>query len=71
MFEEKIREIIKPALEEVYEQGFRDGARHTENMYRYGWENGHKDTMAALGEIDIEEISKEQFDAVVDDLGEM
>ena len=59
MLEQKIKEIMRPIMEEVYSTGFKDGARHTINMYRYGWENGHADTMAALGEIDIEEISGE------------
>jgi len=62
MVREKIRELMIPIIEEVYEKGFEDGARHTINMYRFGWENGHADTMAALGEIDIQEISKEQFE---------
>ncbi len=64
MLEEKIREIIKPVLEEAiqdaYDKGFEDGVRHSTNMYRYGWENGHKDTMAALGEIDIEEVENDE-----------
>lgn len=64
MIEEKIREIMNPIIEEVYAKGFEDGARHTINMYRFGWENGHADTMAALGEIDIDEIDAEQFEEV-------
>ena len=67
MLERKIKEVMKPIIEEVYSKGFKDGARHTLNMYRYGWEVGHADTMAALGEIDIHEISEEMFKEVSDD----
>lgn len=67
MLEQKIREIIKPVIEEVYSKGFKDGARQTINMYRYGWENGHADTMAALGEIDIKEISEEVYKEIAND----
>lgn len=69
MFEDKIREILKPTLEEVYKQGFTDGARHTLNMYRYGWENGHADTMAALGEIDIHELDEAFARQIFEDKG--
>ena len=62
MIEQKIREIMSPIIEEVYSKGFEDGARHTINMYRYGWENGHADTMAALGEIDIQDITAKEFE---------
>ena len=64
MVKEKLRELMIPIIEEVYTKGFEDGARHTSNMYRFGWENGHAETMAALGEIDIEEITAEQFKEV-------
>jgi hypothetical protein len=59
MFEKMIREMMKPVLKEVYEEGYKDGERRVLKAYEYGWAVGHADTMAALGEINIEEIDKE------------
>ena len=58
MFEETIRRLMKPIIEEVYKEGYKDGERRMLEMYRYGWEVGHADTMAMLGAIDIKEIDK-------------
>lgn len=62
MFEETLKKILKPTLKEVYEEGYRDGERRVLKAFEYGWNVGHADTMAILGEIDIEEISKEEFE---------
>ena len=59
MFEELLKKYMKPIIEEVYKEGYQDGERRLLEMYRFGWENGHADTMAALGEIDIEELDEE------------
>lgn len=58
MIQDIIRRWMKPIIQEVYEEGYRDGERRMLDMYRFGWEVGHADTMAALGEIDIEEVDE-------------
>ena len=58
MFEETIKKMLKPIIEEVYQEGYKDGERRVLKAYEYGWHVGHADTMCALGEIDIEEIDK-------------
>ena len=58
MIQEILRKWLKPTIREVYEEGYRDGERRMLEMYRFGWEVGHADTMAALGEIDIEEVDE-------------
>lgn len=59
MMERLVRKMFKPILTEIYEEGYRDGERRVLKAYEYGWAVGHADTMAALGEISIEEIDKE------------
>lgn len=59
MVQEIIEKYMKPIIEEVYKEGYKDGERRLLEMYRYGWEVGHADTMAALGEIDIKEVDEE------------
>ena len=66
MFEEMVKKLMKPIIAEVYKEGYKDGERRMLEMYRYGWEVGHSDTMAMLGEIDLQEISKEQFEEVTE-----
>ena len=56
MFEEMIKKALKPIIKEVYQEGYKDGERRVLKAYEYGWAVGHADTMAALGEIDIEEL---------------
>ena len=58
MIEEMIRKMMKPIIEEVYQEGYKDGERRVLKAYEYGWAVGHADTMAALGEIDIEELKE-------------
>lgn len=58
MFEEMIKKMLKPIIEEVYQEGYKDGERRVLKAYEYGWAVGHADTMAALGEIDIEELKE-------------
>jgi hypothetical protein len=58
MVQEIIEKYMKPIIEEVYKEGYKDGERRLLEMYRYGWEVGHADTMAALGEINIEEVDE-------------
>lgn len=58
MFEEMIKKALKPIIEEVYQEGYKDGERRVLKAYEYGWHVGHADTMAALGEIDIEELEE-------------
>ena len=58
MFEEMIKKALKPIIEEVYQEGYKDGERRVLKAYEYGWAVGHADTMAALGEIDIEELEE-------------
>lgn len=58
MIQDVIRRWLKPTIREVYEEGYKDGERRMLEMYRFGWEVGHADTMAALGEIDIEEVDE-------------
>lgn len=58
MFEEMIKKALKPIIEEVYQEGYKDGERRVLKAYEYGWAVGHADTMAALGEIDIEELKE-------------
>jgi hypothetical protein len=57
-----IKELLKPIFKEIYQEGYRDGERRILNAFEYGWQVGHSETMAALGEIDIEEISAEEFE---------
>ena len=59
MIKELIKEWMKPIIEEVYKEGYKDGERRVLKAYEYGWHVGHADTMAALGEINIEEIEAE------------
>ena len=58
MFEKTIRKLMKPIIEEVYQEGYKDGERRVLKAYEYGWHVGHADTMAVLGEIDIEELGE-------------
>lgn len=58
MFEKMIRKLMKPIIEEVYQEGYKDGERRVLKAYEYGWHVGHADTMAVLGEIDIEELGE-------------
>ena len=58
MFEEMIKKALKPIIKEVYQEGYKDGERRVLKAYEYGWAVGHADTMAALGEIDIEELKE-------------
>lgn len=58
MFEETIKKMLKSIIEEVYQEGYKDGERRVLKAYEYGWHVGHADTMAALGEIDIEELKE-------------
>lgn len=58
MIEKMIRKMMKPIIEEVYREGYKDGERRVLKAYEYGWHVGHADTMAALGEIDIEELEE-------------
>lgn len=58
MFEEMIKKMLKPIIEEVYQEGYKDGERRVLKAYEYGWHVGHADTMAALGEINIEELEE-------------
>lgn len=59
MFEEMIKKALKPIIEEVYQEGYKDGERRVLKAYEYGWHVGHADTMAALGEIDLQEVEHE------------
>lgn len=59
MIESWFRKIMKPLLQEVYEEGYKDGERRVLKAYEYGWAVGHADTMAALGEIDLQEVDHE------------
>lgn len=59
MLEELMKKLMKPTIEEVYKEGYKDGERRVLKAYEYGWAVGHADTMAALGEINIEELDKE------------
>lgn len=59
MMERLVSKMFKPILKEIYEEGYRDGERRVLKAHEYGWAVGHADTMAALGEISIEEIDKE------------
>ena len=59
MIESLVRKIFKPLLKEVYEEGYKDGERRVLKAYEYGWAVGHADTMAALGEIDLQEVEHE------------
>lgn len=58
MFEEMIKKMLKPIIQEVYQEGYKDGERRVLKAYEYGWHVGHADTMAALGEINIEEVKE-------------
>ena len=58
MFEEMIKKALKPIIKEVYQEGYKDGERRVLKAYEYGWHVGHADTMAALGEINIEELEE-------------
>lgn len=58
MLEELMKKLMKPTIEEVYKEGYKDGERRVLKAYEYGWAVGHADTMAALGEINIEEIEE-------------
>ena len=53
------KKTMKPLLQEVYEEGYKDGERRVLKAYEYGWYVGHADTMAALGEIDLQEVEHE------------
>ena len=58
MIKELIKEWMEPIIEEVYKEGYKDGERRVLKAYEYGWAVGHADTMAALGEINIEELDE-------------
>ena len=60
MIESLVRKLFKPLLKEVYEEGYKDGERRVLKAYEYGWAVGHADTMAALGEINIEEVKESE-----------
>lgn len=58
MLEKLMKKLMKPTIEEVYKEGYKDGERRVLKAYEYGWAVGHADTMAALGEINIEEVKE-------------
>lgn len=58
MLEELMKKLMKPTIKEVYQEGYKDGERRVLKAYEYGWAVGHADTMAALGEINIEEVKE-------------
>lgn len=58
MLEELMKKLMKPTIKEVYQEGYKDGERRVLKAYEYGWAVGHADTMAALGEISIEEVKE-------------
>ena len=60
MIKEYFTKMMKPIIKEVYQEGYRDGERRILKAFNYGWNVGHSDTMAALGEIDIEDLTKEE-----------
>ena len=64
MFEEWVKKAMKPIIKEVYIEGYKDGERRILEAFRYGWNVGHEETMAVLGEIDIQELSKELETAI-------
>ena len=64
MFEEWVKKAMKPIIKEVYIEGYKDGERRILEAFRYGWNVGHEETMAMLGEIDIQELSKELETAI-------
>lgn len=61
---ELIWEKLQPKIKEAYTEGYKDGERRILKAFEYGWNVGHADTLAMLGDIDIEEISKEEFDQI-------
>lgn len=69
MFErlmDKLEPKIREWIGEAYKEGYADGQRHMHEMYRFGWQVGHSDTMAALGQIDIDEIDVDGLDDELD-----
>lgn len=60
MFEETIKKAMKPIIKEVYIEGYKDGERRILEAFRYGWNVGHAETMAVLGEIDIQELANDE-----------
>ena len=76
---EKLAELIWKALEpkiaevteKAYIKGGEDMIRRFAFVYDAVAKTAKEDVYADAGAIPIEEISKEQFDAIVDDMGEI
>ena len=61
MLEARIRKYIDQAYKAGYSTGTTDAERRMTQMYEWGYKTGIADTMAALGAIDLEEISADEF----------
>ena len=64
-----IREAVKPLMKEIYQEGYKDGERRILHAFRYGYQFGHSETMAALGEIDLEELDENLDPSVFEEVG--
>ena len=66
MVNEMMKKAIAPIIEEAYAEGYKKGAEDIVHrmayIYDYCREVGRADGYAEAGAIDIEEISKEEFE---------
>ena len=65
MIQEKLKELIKPIMKEVYAEGYNAGqddtSRRMYQLYIMGYENGAVDAYARLGAVEIPEVTDEEF----------
>ena len=62
MFEELLRKHMQPIIEDAYKQGAEDTIRRFAFVYDVVRQNAIEDVYAEEGAIDVEEISREEFD---------
>lgn len=73
MIQEKLKEMMKPILKEVYAEGYNAGqedtSRRMHEMYIYGRINGYADACAKYGVVELDDIDgiKECLGTLVDD----
>jgi len=62
MFEELLKKYMQPIIEDAYKQGAEDTIRRFAFVYDVVRQNAKEDAYAEVGAIDIEEISRDEFD---------
>ena len=72
MIQEKIREALKPIIDEALEEAYKKGAEDTIRRFAFVYDTiaqtAKRDAYAEVGAIDIEELDEELSQTVFDDI---